>query len=107
MAAFEMCIGTEPPVVCSYLAVLAMPMDREEDVHQLRAKRAVQGELVNRETLDFFKTLIKHISGSALYDRILGEIEDYKLKRWMWIKVHSFVYKNLRPSSQCSPSLVF
>ncbi|OEL38011.1 hypothetical protein BAE44_0000970 [Dichanthelium oligosanthes] len=59
------------------------------------APRAV-AELTNRETLDFFKTLIKHISGGTLYDHILGEIEDYKLKRWMWIKVRSFVYKNLK-----------
>ncbi|OEL31508.1 hypothetical protein BAE44_0007474 [Dichanthelium oligosanthes] len=96
MAAFEICTGAEPPVLCSYLAVLAMLMDREDDVHELRAKRLVQGELTNREMLDFFKTLIKHISGGAIYDRILGEIEDYKLKRCIWIKMYSFVYKNFK-----------
>jgi len=103
MAALEVCIGAgvrqdsqEQPVVCSYLAVLAMLMDREEDVHELRAKRLVQGELTNRDTLDFFKTLIKHISGGALYVHILEEIEDYKLKRRMWIRVHVFVYRNLK-----------
>ncbi|CAN6331021.1 unnamed protein product [Urochloa humidicola] len=103
MAAFEVCIGAgvredslQQPVVCSYLAVLAMLMDREEDVHELRARRLVQGELTNRETLDFFKTLIKHISGGAHYLRILEDIEDYKLKRGVWVKVHVFVYRNLK-----------
>lgn len=37
-----------------------------------------------------------HISGGHLYIRMLEEIEDYKLKWWMWIKVHEFVYKNLK-----------
>ncbi|KAE8772064.1 hypothetical protein D1007_55982 [Hordeum vulgare] len=99
MAALEVCLATgvrddEEPVVCSYLALLAMLMDREEDVHKLRSKRLVQGELTNKETLDFFKTLIKHISGGSLYIRILEEIEDYKLKRRIWIKICEYVYQN-------------
>ncbi|KAM3299856.1 hypothetical protein ACQJBY_041047 [Aegilops geniculata] len=104
MAAFEICMGigtgvrgdNEQPVVCSYLAVLAMLMDRQEDVHKLRSKRLVQGELTNKETLDFFKNLIKHISGGTLYIHILDEIEDYKLNRRMWIKVRVFFYTNLK-----------
>ncbi|CAL5010940.1 unnamed protein product [Urochloa decumbens] len=102
MVAFEVCMsmGTAgrpdkpSPVVCSYLAILAMLMDREEDVHKLRADHIVQGELTNKEMLDFFKTVIKHISGGDPYLHIMEEVEDYKLKWWMWIIVYQFFYKN-------------
>ncbi|XP_048546070.1 uncharacterized protein LOC125525086 isoform X2 [Triticum urartu] len=106
MVAYEVCAGmatcagnetnTSKTVVCSYLSFLAMLMDREEDVHELRSKRLVQGELTNKETLDFFKMLVKHISGGALYVHIMEEVESYKLNRWMWIKVHQFIYKNFK-----------
>ncbi|CAO2148251.1 unnamed protein product [Urochloa humidicola] len=103
MVAFEVCMATATgtvrarqtnQVVCSYLAVLAMLMDREEDVHKLRADRIVQGELTNKEMLDFFKLVIKYISGGPPYINIMEEVEDYKVKWWMWIIVYEFFYKN-------------
>ena len=87
---------TENQAVCSYLVVLAMLMDREDDVHKLRSKRLVQGELTNKETLDFFKSSIKRIIAGTLYIHVMEEIKDYKLKRSMWIKVHEFVYNNYK-----------
>ncbi|WVZ54182.1 LOW QUALITY PROTEIN: hypothetical protein U9M48_005021 [Paspalum notatum var. saurae] len=102
MAAFELCIagtlgdGDQKHAICSYLFVLAMLMDREDDVHRLRSKGLVQGELSNKEMLHFFKLIVKHISGGPRYMDLMGEIEEYKLKRWMWIKVHKFIYKNYK-----------
>jgi hypothetical protein len=57
----------------------------------------VQGELTNKETLNLFKMIAKPISGGPLYVHIMAEVEAYKLNRWVWIKVHLFVYKNFRP----------
>jgi len=82
--------------VSAYLVVLAMLMDREEDVHALRSKGLLQGELTNKEILKFFKDLVKHISGGPLYTHLMEEIEHYKIKRWVWIKLYKFIYKNYK-----------
>ncbi|XP_037428741.1 uncharacterized protein LOC119294626 isoform X2 [Triticum dicoccoides] len=101
MVAFEVCtssfrIEDENIAVSSYLCVLAMLMSREEDVQELRKKRLLQGELSNRETLEFFKSLTMYLYGGPLYYHIMADIESYKVNRWMWIKVHEFVYKNIK-----------
>jgi hypothetical protein len=102
MAAFEVCLGmatghqVQDLAVCSYILVLAMLMDREEDVHVLRTKRLVQGELTNKETLDFFKTIVKHVSGGPLYTRIMEDVESYRRSWCAWIKLHQFLYNNYK-----------
>jgi hypothetical protein len=101
MAAYEVCTTSSREednnvIVCSYLCLLGMLMSREEDVQELRKKRLLQGELSNRETLEFFKSLTMQMYGGPLYYKIMVDIEIYKVKRWMWINVHEFVYKNFR-----------
>ncbi|KAF6991778.1 hypothetical protein CFC21_008827 [Triticum aestivum] len=104
MAAFEVCttpnfqaVEDEESVVSSYLLLFAMLVDREEDVHELRRKRLLQGGggLTNKEALDFFTGLQGLPLGSS-YIRIMEEIENYRVKRRTRTKLHAFVYKNLR-----------
>uniref|UniRef100_A0ACD5VEA2 Uncharacterized protein n=1 Tax=Avena sativa TaxID=4498 RepID=A0ACD5VEA2_AVESA len=94
MAAFEVCIAkrTKNRVVSSYLALLAMLMDGEDDVHELRATRIVQGDLTNKEILDFCKTLSKHIRPGHLYFEIMEEVQSYRVNRFIWTFFHSLLY---------------
>ena len=103
MAALELCtisyrddddIKDEDSAVLSYLLLLAMFVDREEDVHELRTKHLLQGGgLTNKEALEFFTSLQDLPLGSC-YVRIMKEIENYKVNRRVRTKVHAFVYKN-------------
>ncbi|KAL6658801.1 hypothetical protein ACP70R_002841 [Stipagrostis hirtigluma subsp. patula] len=83
-------------VVSSYLSVMTMLMDREEDVHELRGKGVLCSRLSNAETLAFFKGLGKHLRQGYNYHAILQEIEEYMRKRPVRILVHKFVYNNYK-----------
>ncbi|KAG8086688.1 hypothetical protein GUJ93_ZPchr0010g8744 [Zizania palustris] len=100
MVALEHCIaktwGSNCAVIGSYVAVLSMLMNREEDVHELRANGLVKGRLSDQETLQFFKTLVKHIEIGPSYKDILVQIEAYRRDRWLWIALHKLVYNNIK-----------
>ncbi|KAF7098730.1 hypothetical protein CFC21_100446 [Triticum aestivum] len=100
MAAYEACVSTRYPsdgfVVSSYISLLAMLMDREEDVHQLRAKHLVRSLLGNHELLVFFKGLACHLRLGRRYFTITGKIDRFKRRRPVSIAVHRFVYKNFK-----------
>ncbi|CAN6211777.1 unnamed protein product [Urochloa humidicola] len=104
MAALELCAtpsfqdaDDEDSAVCSYLLLLGMIVDREEDVHELRRRRILQGGggLTNGEALGFLASLQGLRLGSR-YVRTMEEIEDYKVKRKTRTKLHAFLYRNIK-----------
>jgi hypothetical protein len=104
MAALELCVTSsfheaddEASAVCSYLLLLGMLVDREEDVHELRAKRVLQGGggLSNSKALGFL-TSVQGLRLGSRYVRTMEEIEDYKVNRRTRTKLHAFVYRNVK-----------
>jgi hypothetical protein len=99
MAAFEVCtaLHDDEYIVSSYLALFAMFMHREEDVHELRANHLIHGEFTNKQTLDFFTG--RHAGnlrpGKDFYS-ILRRLERYKQRYGPWIAIHKFVYNNVK-----------
>jgi hypothetical protein len=83
---------TDGFVVSSYLSVLAMLMDRKEDVHELRRRGLVHGALSNKQALGFFKGLGQHLRFGRRYFAALEEIDSYKRHRSVRIKAYKFVY---------------
>ncbi|CAO2176162.1 unnamed protein product [Urochloa humidicola] len=82
-------------VVTSYLSVLAMLMDREEDVHHLRAKELLRSIFSNTRTMDFFKGLAQHLrfgGTGSYYITVLEQIEAYKRYRPVRIFLHRLIY---------------
>ncbi|PUZ49938.1 hypothetical protein GQ55_6G019500 [Panicum hallii var. hallii] len=83
-------------VVSSYLSVLAMLVDRKEDVHELRRRRLLHGALSNKQALGFFKGLGQHLRFGGRYFAALEEIDSYKCHRSLRIAAYKFVYNNYR-----------
>ncbi|XBI13784.1 hypothetical protein VPH35_140475 [Triticum aestivum] len=100
MAAYEACVSATHPsdgfVISSYISLLAMLMDKEEDVHELRAKHLVRSFFSNHELLVFFKDLARHMRLGYRYFVITEKIEMFKRERPVSITVHRFVYNNFR-----------
>ncbi|CAN6170462.1 unnamed protein product [Urochloa humidicola] len=98
MAALEACAAWDLDgfVVSSYLSVVAMLMDRKEDVHELRSKGVLRSFFSNTQTLAFFKGLGRHLHLGGRYVVVLEQIESYKRNRPVRITAHRFLYKNYR-----------
>ncbi|CAO2142972.1 unnamed protein product [Urochloa humidicola] len=86
----------EDSAVCSYVLILCMLLHREEDVHQLRTNGILQGGagFTNKQALRFFTSLHNCLRPGWYYVLVMIQIEDYRNKRWIWIKVYGFVYRN-------------
>ena len=83
-------------LVSSYLSVLAMLMDRKEDVHMLRERRVLHGTLSNKQVLGFFKDLGQHLRLGRQYFATLEQIDAYKRHRSLWIAIYKFLFNNYR-----------
>lgn len=101
MAAFELSTASSydddpnSTAVCSYLALFAMFMAREDDVQELRSKRIFHGHYTNTEMLSFFNGVMNHLPDSGCrFAHIMAHIVDYKKKRCMPTRVHKFFYVN-------------
>ncbi|KAG2564857.1 uncharacterized protein LOC120683013 [Panicum virgatum] len=103
MAALEICCLTpttltdiiEDSAVCSYLLLLSMLVQKEDDVHELRRHGILEGGagLTNKHVLDFF-TCLQSLPDGLCSTLTLLQIEDYKMNRKIVTKGHSFWYKH-------------
>ncbi|KAF8690548.1 hypothetical protein HU200_040910 [Digitaria exilis] len=104
MAAHELCTvpdfwddeaGDEDSAVCSYLLLLCMMMNREDDVQHLRTSGVLEGGagLSNKQALDFF-TGLQSLRIGRCYGCVMAQIESYRMARPLRIKVYAFVYNN-------------
>ncbi|WVZ91719.1 hypothetical protein U9M48_037852 [Paspalum notatum var. saurae] len=84
----------EDSPVRSYILLIAMLMNREEDVHQLRAKHILHGRFSDQRTLSFVKGLVDLSFDTNRHRLLLAELEAYRHKRWIWISLYKFVYNN-------------
>ncbi|VAI81236.1 hypothetical protein VPH35_126286 [Triticum aestivum] len=100
MAAYEASVAITYPsdgfAISSYISALAMLMDKEEDVHQLRAKHLIHSFFSDHELLVFFKSLARHMRLGHRYFVITEKIHNFKRERPLRITMHRFVYNNFR-----------
>jgi hypothetical protein len=105
MAALELCTTPdfiegyeEQSTVCSYLCLLGMVTDNDNDVQELRKKHILQGGagLNNSDALDLFTSLEKHLRNGKTYLRIMFDIENYRVDRSPWTKLYRFWHRNRR-----------
>ncbi|XP_044953539.1 UPF0481 protein At3g47200-like [Hordeum vulgare subsp. vulgare] len=104
MAAFELCSTPdfensydENSDVCSYLQLFGMLLDQKKHVHDLREKDVIQGGgLTSKDTLEFFTLIGKNMRIGRSYLRLIKEIERFKQKRRISIKMWLFGKKHGR-----------
>ncbi|TVU39563.1 hypothetical protein EJB05_12989, partial [Eragrostis curvula] len=91
-----LCWDKDGYVMSSYVSMLAMLMDREEDVHELRKSGVLSSNFSNAQTLAFFKALGQHLRLGYNYFNTLGEIYGYMSRRPRRIAVYKFLYNNYK-----------
>ncbi|KAF8644991.1 hypothetical protein HU200_066261 [Digitaria exilis] len=105
MAALELCTTPDffdredatylDSVACSYLLLLCMLVHREEDVHQLRTKRILQGAgLTDKEVLKFFTSIRNSLRAGLCFGEVMVKIEMSRRRRRILIALYWFVNRN-------------
>ncbi|XP_044979244.1 uncharacterized protein LOC123446766 [Hordeum vulgare subsp. vulgare] len=101
MAAFELSTAwsyedhPNSTAVCSYLALFAMFMAKEDDVQVLRSRRILHGHYTNAEMIAFFNVVMNHLPDRGCrFAHIMAHIVDYKKRRCIPTRVHKFLYLN-------------
>ncbi|OEL18457.1 hypothetical protein BAE44_0020524 [Dichanthelium oligosanthes] len=80
--------------VSSYVSIVALLMNREEDVQELRVKSIINRALGDKGTLEFFKWAAPHLRIGHRYYEVFQGLQEYRQERWAWIAIHRFLYKN-------------
>ncbi|KAF8685319.1 hypothetical protein HU200_044022 [Digitaria exilis] len=99
MAAYEACLGAALPdnfAVSSFISVVAMLMNREEDVQELRSKGIVSSAMSDMGTMEFFKWAVPHLRVGHRYYEVFQGLQEYRQKRWLWIAIHRFFFSNFK-----------
>ncbi|KAF8712740.1 hypothetical protein HU200_028508 [Digitaria exilis] len=112
MAALESAKATTPMsfdadgyVVSSYLSILAMLMDREEDVRELRRRGAITNIFSDEQTLAIFKCFGLHLRMGYNYMDILQAMDHYMRHRPLRIAIYKFFFYNNKTIAAVLPSL--
>ncbi|PUZ43866.1 hypothetical protein GQ55_8G041400 [Panicum hallii var. hallii] len=98
MAAYEACVGATQAdnfAVSSYISVVALLVNREEDVQELRGKGIINSAMSDMGTLEFFKWAAPHLRVGHRYYEVFRGLQEYR-QRWAWMAVHRFLYKNYK-----------
>ncbi|RLN28792.1 hypothetical protein C2845_PM05G09910 [Panicum miliaceum] len=99
MAAYEACLGATQAdnfAVSSYISVVALLVNREEDVQELRGKGIINSAMSDMGTLEFFKWAAPHLRVGHRYYEVFRGVQEYRQERWAWIAVHRFLYRNYK-----------
>ncbi|KAL6885636.1 hypothetical protein ACP4OV_010415 [Aristida adscensionis] len=82
--------------VSSYVTLIALLINREGDVQELRAKGIINSTMSDEATLAFFKWAARNLRVGHRYYDIFKRLHEYKQERWMWIAIHGFFYRNIK-----------
>ncbi|KAL6653617.1 hypothetical protein ACP70R_008552 [Stipagrostis hirtigluma subsp. patula] len=104
MAAFEICRGgNDCGMINSYLCTIAVLMNQEEDVRELRAKGIVHGFFSDQQILEFVSGLAPDLRPGEAYSLLMFKLAAYRYKKRVWIAIYRFFYNNAKTIATVLP----